>query len=153
MKNNKNSTKKRKISISAERWSEKLWADLISNIYRAGSEKEIKRLLEKLFSEDEKIMILKRLSVIALIRSGKSYQEISDILWLSPNTISTIKKNLFNNHKNYKSYLAFYGEPRKYSSEKIKIKQSLLEKQFSDIDLWELLKNPPRPPGTGLKER
>ena len=120
MKNTENRIGKGKISISAEQWAQKLWAELILKIQQAESEKEINFLLERLFSEDEKSMVLKRLAVIALIRSGKSYREISEILWLSPNTISTIKKNLFGNNKNYKSYLAFYGGPKKYGSTKIK---------------------------------
>lgn len=144
-------SRKRKISIPAEQWSEKLWVGLISKIHQAKSEREIQSLLEKLLSEDEKSMILKRLAVIALIRSGKSYKEISEILWLSPNTVSTIKKNLVNNNKNYQSYLAFYGGSKKYSSGRNKAKTSFLEELFKDIDLWEVIKNPPRPPGIGLK--
>lgn len=140
------------MNIPAERWAENLWGGLISRILKAKSHGEIKRLLEKLLSEDEKMMILKRLAVAALVHSGKSYKEISEVLWLSPNTISTIKKNLLGDHRNYKSYLAFYGGPRQYSR-KIKIRRSFWDGFFGDIDLWELLKNPPRPPGIGLKNK
>ena len=76
----------------AQNWSEELWENLLETISKTKSKKEIKQLFEKLISKDEKNMILKRLAVIALIKSGNSYQKISEILWLSPNTISAIKK-------------------------------------------------------------
>ncbi len=137
---------------SADKWSEQLWAKLLDKISKLNDGQEIRHILEKLISEDEKKMILKRLAVIALLRSGKSYREIGEILWLSPNTVSTIKKNIFGNHKHYKSYLAFYGGPIKLSGE-IKESKSFLEELFGDIDLWNLIANPPRPRGIGLKNK
>ncbi len=137
---------------AADKWSEQLWDKLVNEISKVGEEKEIKRILEKLISEDEKKMILKRLAVVALIRAGKSYREIGEILWLSPNTVSTIKKNIFGDHKHYKSYLAFYGGPMKWSSG-IRMPKTFLEKLFKDIDIKELITNPPRPRGIGIKDR
>lgn len=99
---------------AAKQWSEKLWNELIAKIAKLNSEKEVKNILEKLITEDEKSMILRRLAVIALIQSGNSYRAIGEILWLSPNTISTMKKNILGGHANYKSYLGFYGGPMKY---------------------------------------
>ncbi|MEK7192063.1 MAG: Trp family transcriptional regulator [Patescibacteria group bacterium] len=137
--------------MEAELWMESLWQEIINKISQEKSKEIVGQILEKLISESEKKTILKRLGVLALIKSGKSYKEISEILWLSPNTISTIKKNVFDTNKNYKSYLAFYGGPRKYSEiSKMENKKSLLGGLFSDIDLWDLLINPPRPQGIGL---
>lgn len=136
----------------AEEWMEELWNRLLNKLLLAKSKKHLQGLLEKLISEEEKKTILRRIAVMTLVRAGKSYREIGEILWIAHPTISTIKKNFFSNHKNYKSYLAFYGGPRKYSSWNIKIKKSLWEELFGDVDLWELLKNPPRPPGIGLRQ-
>lgn len=136
----------------ADEWSEQLWRKLINEIAKTTDEKETQRILEKLVSESEKKMILKRLAVVALVQSGKSYREIGKILWLSPNTVSTIKKNIFDNHRYYKSYLDFYGGPIKWSSE-ITTSKTFLEKLFRDIDLWDLITNPPRPKGMGLKNK
>lgn len=143
-----------KMSLVAKDWSEKLWSNVTVKLAKAKSPKEVENILEKLISEDEKASMMRRLAAIVLIRAGYSYRKISEILWLSHNTISTLKKNLIGAYKNYKSYLAFYGGPRKYSGGDIKIEKSFWDGLFvGDIDLWELIKNPLRPPGIGLKNR
>lgn len=136
-----NKQNKKLIGRSANEWSEQLWDALINKISNLKDRQEIKGILEKLVSEDEKKMILKRLAVIALLRSGKSYREIGEILWLSPNTVSTIKKNMIGGSKHYKSYLAFYGGPTKWSGP-IKTPTPFLEEIFKEVDIWELLTNP-----------
>jgi len=133
----------------AQEQAETLWDEFLTKLSALKSKEEIKSVLEKLISQDEKTMMLRRLTAVALIKSGKSYREIGEILWLSPNTISTIKKNLLGSHKNYKSYLSFYGGPKKYSGE-IRIQKSFWEKMWGDLDIWDILMNPPRPQGIGL---
>ncbi|KKU83794.1 MAG: hypothetical protein UY12_C0030G0002 [Parcubacteria group bacterium GW2011_GWA2_47_8b] len=118
---------------SANKWSEQLWGKLLDGILKLNNGREAKRIFEKLVSEDEKKMIIKRLAAITLIRAGKSYREIGKILWLSPNTVSTIKKNIFGNHAHYKSYLAFYGGPTRWSHINSKSEKSL------NIDLAEII--------------
>lgn len=137
---------------SAEKWAMFLWTEFASRLSKTKSAKELKLMLEKLLSEDEKKMIARRLATIGLLKSGKSYKEISEILWLSPNTVSSIKKNVIANHVHYKSYRDFYGGPKKWSSssEGMRIKKSFWDELFGNIDFWEILKNPPRPVGMGL---
>lgn len=133
----------------AEKWMNDLWEEVIDKLAETSVKAEIRKILDSLISNYEKKIVLKRLGVIALVRMGKSYQEISQILWLSPNTISTLKKNIFNNKENYKSYRKFYGGRRKYSVDS-KLSDSLSEKSLGGV-LWDILNNPPRPPGIGLK--
>ncbi|MDP2696175.1 MAG: Trp family transcriptional regulator [bacterium] len=102
---------------SAIQWSEKLWDELLEKLAKIDSKDILKDVLEKLISNNEKDMILRRLAVAALIRDGKSYREISEALWLSHPTISTIKKNVLGDSKNYKSYRSFYGRPTKWSND------------------------------------
>jgi len=130
---------------------EDLWNELINKITASNSKKEVKKILEGLVSDYEKKIILRRLGVLAFARSGKSYRETSEALWLSPNTISTIRKNILSNKNSYKSYRKFYGGPRMYSGA-TRIPKSFWE-EFLDVDLWDLIKNPPRPPGTGIKNK
>ena len=158
MKNNKpnhnknESVHQQMIGKSAEHWQKQLWEKLIYKVASAKSPKETKKILENLISDYEKKVILRRLAVTALVGSGKTYQEIGEILWMSPQTISTAKKNLFVSSHNYKSYKYFYGGPIEYSSfSKTKNKKSFLEELFGDVDFWDLLTNPPRPPGTGIR--
>ncbi len=108
---------KQKLGLSAEKWTEELWSRVIEKLAKTSSPEEIRKILENLMSEYERKMILKRLAVIAMVRSGKSYSQISEVLWLAPNTISTIKKNILGQSGNYKSYRKFYGGPKKWSGE------------------------------------
>lgn len=135
---------------AAEKWMEALWDELLGKLNLIQSKEKLKRVVERLISAKEKKMILRRLAIEALVRSGKSYRQIGEILWISHPTISTVKKNIFN-VGNYKSYRKFYKGPRQYSVDEIKSEKSFLEELFGDVDIWEIIKNPPRPPGTGLK--
>jgi len=133
----------------AQNWSEELWENLLETISKTKSKKEIKQLFEKLISKDEKNMILKRLAVIALIKSGNSYQKISEILWLSPNTISAIKKNVFENHTSYKSYRNFYKD-RNNKIAKGKQEVSFSEEFLRLIDLAGIIFEPFLAKGLGV---
>ena len=135
----------------ADQWMENLWDDLLNKIVASNSKDKVRKILESLLSEDERKMILRRLGVITFAKMGKSYREISEALWLSPNTISTIRKNIIDG-KIYKSYRKFYGGRKIYSSGP-RIRKSLWEEMLSDIDIWDLLLNPPRPVGMGLVNR
>lgn len=141
----------------AEVWQERLWGKLMAKIASINSQPETKKILENLISDHEKKTILRRLAVKALIQSGKTYQEIAEILWVSPQTISITKKNVLNNLNSYKSYKRFYGGPIKYSGlGEVKMKKSFLEKLeelLEGVDLWDIITNPPRPPGIGLKNK
>lgn len=130
---------------------EVVWDELLDKLSNTKSKKELKRALESLVSEYEKRTILRRLAVNALVQRGKSYKKIGEILWISPQTISAIKKNSFNFATAYKSY-RFSPRKSKWSRSTgvIKSKKTFLDSLFEDVDLWELLTNPPRPVGSGL---
>lgn len=75
-------------------WEEFIWLKLLEDIKKTRSEKQLKELLNILISQKERKFIIKRLMTIYLIQKGKSYQEIGNLLWISPATISAIKKSL-----------------------------------------------------------
>lgn len=131
-------------------WRGFLWDNLLQKLTETNSKKQTGRILNSLFSNYEKKIVVKRLAALALIRSGIGTREIIRVLWMSPATVSALKKSLFTNPEVYKSQRSF--APRiKSKTAKILIKESWLEDLFGDIDIWELLKNSPRPTGTGLK--
>lgn len=135
----------------AEKWVKNLWEELLNKIASYDSIDKVRKILESLLSENEIKMISRRLGVIAFAKMGKSYREIGEALWLSPNTISTIKKNIMDG-KTYRSYRKFYGGPKTYSSGP-RIRRFLWRKILNDVDIWDLLTNPPRPTGMGLKSQ
>lgn len=58
--------------------------------------------LELLVTSHERHNLIMRAAVIDGINSGEKYRQIAEELWLSPQTISSIKKAI--NGSNYKSY-------------------------------------------------
>ena len=92
-----------KIVRTPKNLEELIWEGLLQEFNRTKSLKEIDRLFDILTTAQERETIARRLAVFSLIRKGLSYKEISKKLWVSPLTISTIKKSIINN-SGYKSY-------------------------------------------------
>src|SRR3989344_4019267 len=79
---------------SRREWEKYIWSILIKEIIKADSIKEIEKVLDLLLTAHEKKQMIKRASAISLLKQGKSYSEIGEVLWLSPTTISAIRKSL-----------------------------------------------------------
>jgi len=94
---------------SKKDWEGYLWETVLENIARLNTERELKSFLNSLLSEAEKKNISRRLIVFSLLKQGKTYREIGEILWISPGTISAIKKSLINK-ENYRSKRGIYKE-------------------------------------------
>ena len=77
---------------SRKQWEEACW-ELIS---------KSKKFLDIITTPYERRNIVLRAAVIDYINSGKKYRQIGEELWLSPQTISSIKRSL--NEPRYKSY-------------------------------------------------
>jgi len=79
---------------SRKEWEQYIWKEILEKLAGAKSKKEISAILSRLLSSYEKKMMIRRFIAMRLIRSGRTYREIGEILWVSPTTISAIKKNL-----------------------------------------------------------
>ncbi|MBI4993853.1 hypothetical protein HZC33_02780 [Candidatus Wolfebacteria bacterium] len=77
---------------SRKEWEEFIWVNFLEDILKIKSAKELKENLEIVISKKEKQFIIKRLLAVYFISKGKKYREIGDYLWISPSTISAIKK-------------------------------------------------------------
>jgi len=73
-------------------WEDACWQKILKS----------KDILKLLTTPNERHNLVMRAAVIDAINSGKKYREIAEELWLSPQTISAIKKALKEN--NYRSY-------------------------------------------------
>ena len=93
----------------AEEWQETLWNNLLEKLVKLESKNELQKVLEGLLAEDEKKMILRRLAAAVLIREGVSYRKIGEMLWISPATISSIKKNMLLKNNSHRSHRIIYG--------------------------------------------
>lgn len=126
-----------------------MWKRFLEQFSDEGSREAINSIL----SDYEKRLITKRLVALALIGEGMSTKKIERVLWLSRTTIGALKKNFFSGSGVYKSPRSFKKLISKESRISVKTQgDRWLKGIFSDIDLWEVIKNPPRPPGIGLKK-
>lgn len=81
---------------SRKEWEDYIWLKIINDLKELKSEKEIDGFLRNLLGFGERKMIIKRAVAISLIKQGKKYRDMGEILWISPSTISSIKKNIKN---------------------------------------------------------
>ncbi len=95
------------VGRSADEWSEFLWSKVLAGIVGSKSRQDVQKFLESILSARERKFLLRRLAILALLRSGKSYKEIGRILWVSPQTVSAIKKNFSGKAGQYKSHRKF----------------------------------------------
>jgi uncharacterized protein YerC len=92
---------------SRKEWENYFWKAFVKNVEKLKSEKRLANFLNNLLSKTEKKNISRRLMVIYLLKKGKTYREIGEILWISPGTISSIKKSLLDKN-DYKSKHSIY---------------------------------------------
>src|SRR3989344_446783 len=128
---NRSKSKKFLMGKLAEEWQEILWSGFVDKMSKIKSSKELQGILESLLSEDEKKMMLRRLATAVLVREGKSYKEIGRILWISPATISAIKKNLLSKNGHHKSHSAIYGKKIQSSVSNLPIYKKTLSDKIS----------------------
>ena len=100
---------KRKNIRTAKNLGEEIWLHVIESFHKDDTKEAVKQLFNNLLTDFEKDDIARRLAIISLVRQGKSYSEISKKLWVSPVTISSIKKSLISK-SGYKSRQDFERE-------------------------------------------
>ncbi len=93
-------------SRTAKGLDREIWLKIIECFSQAGSPEKTEKLFLDLLTEQERETVARRLCIISLVRAGKSYSEIGAKLWVSPATISAIKKCLLVN-RGYKSRREF----------------------------------------------
>lgn len=125
---------------AAEEWEEALWEDLLEVLIKKKTRQDLKKAIEALVSGPEKRFILRRLATSVLIRQGKTYREIGEILWISSATISAIRKNILQKHVTYHSSDSFYKEKKlnKINNTQKALPQNYIEKALEKL-LDELL--------------
>jgi uncharacterized protein YerC len=130
-----------------------IWQKLLEEFSATKSPKEAEQLLNILMTAQERETIARRLGVISLIKKGFSYKRISEKLWVSPVTISTIKKSILGN-SGYKSYHWIKkdnSKKSKFNNDSKGAAESALAAWFNHIAF--MLENAPRKSGPRWKFR
>ncbi|MFH1162307.1 MAG: Trp family transcriptional regulator [Candidatus Jorgensenbacteria bacterium] len=95
-----------------KKWEGLAWQKFLETAERASSDRKLNLLLDSVLSASEKRLMVRRLAIMALIGQGKTYREIGRRLWLSPSTVSAIKKGM-GGHSLYRSRRESDKEARK----------------------------------------
>lgn len=74
----------------------------VDTILRLKTTYDVQDFLDDFLSPVEKIMLSKRLAIAVLLEKGYSYESISDILHVTPSTISIVSVRLKYSGKGYK---------------------------------------------------
>lgn len=83
-------------------WEIVTWDIVIAHLTALQKPKDMKLLFELFMTPHERSLFLRRIAAANRILEGQHYRAIGEELWLTPQTISAIKKALQNKH--YKSY-------------------------------------------------
>ncbi len=83
-------------------WEEAAWHALITYFATLQKPKDIDAMLRILITSHERSLFMRRMTAINRILEKKTYQEIGEELFLTAQTVSTIKKALRSEH--YRSY-------------------------------------------------
>lgn len=78
---------------------ERLETNLLTALAEIKTKPEAQEFLTNLLSPTEKMMLTKRLAIGVLLNSGSTYQEIIDLLKVSPPTINKISHQIKKNKK------------------------------------------------------
>ena len=126
---------------SRKEWEEFIWQKFTERLKNTKTSEQLKEILESVLGSREKNFMIKRLIAIALISQNKTYREIGEIIWLSPNTISSVKKNLFRKS----IYSGYKKSDNKFDKNN---KKKISKKEWADaaLDLLNLFDRIPLPP-------
>jgi len=83
---------------SRDEWMNYAWTEFLESIQN----KIMSSILDSLLSQYEKKIIINRIMALSLIRKGKTYRQIGEELWLSPNTIRSLK--MISENRSVKEY-------------------------------------------------
>ncbi len=124
---------------SKKEWEVLIWENFVSGLSEKSKE-EIKSILGSYLSRQEKKNVVYRLSAIDLLKEGKSYREIGQILWLSPQTISAIKKSSVGKMNDYKSYRSATRQKKVWSGlpQPQKPEKQYRRRGIGIMDAWDL---------------
>jgi len=89
------------ITEENKKLEEKVWQEFLGEIKQAVSSKNMGKTLEILLSSYEKKELARRLAIVSLLNGGKTYRRISEVLGVSHQTISAVKKCVLENSSKF----------------------------------------------------
>ena len=91
-------------TVAIERAERELWGKFLESLLKANSVKELEDFFSILMTSHERLNFAKRLMAIAMFHGGSTYRETSERLYISPNTIRSLRRSLVNRGLGYKTW-------------------------------------------------
>jgi len=76
-----------------ENFKNSVWKDFLGKIRKIKSQRDLQKIIDKIFTPTERIIIEKRLAIFYLLNQGLSYRKIGNILDAPCSTVSFVKNN------------------------------------------------------------
>lgn len=90
-----------------------IWDKFFREIKNIKTEDNLIELLDKFFTDNEKIMLEKRLATLYLLEIGESYKKIGEKIDITPKTISFIKRGFKKKERVARKYSPLKSAPKK----------------------------------------
>jgi uncharacterized protein YerC len=126
---------------SRKEWGVYVWDELMHRLAKARSPREMKQMFEALITDHEKQQIIHRASAISLLKQGTSYRDIGSALWLSPVTISAIRKSM----RAHAGYVSTYARNKKGEKKYKRLTRKEWDQLQFSLQLQALFTLPPPP--------
>lgn len=126
---------------SRKEWERYVWDELLRKLSEAHSSREMKQMFEALITVHEKRHIIHRASAISLLKKGMSYRDIGSALWLSPVTISAIRKSM----RAHAGYVSTYARNKKGEKQYKRLTRKEWDQLQFSLQLQALFTLPPPP--------
>lgn len=126
---------------SRNEWKDYIWKKLVEEIVQTVSVKDAEQLLNLLLTVHEKKQMIKRAVAISLLKQGKSYNAIGELLWLSPTTISAIRKSMHERGE----YISRYTRNKNHEKKQKRLTTADIERLEFTTKLQALFTLPPPP--------
>ena len=76
--------------VPEKKIADKIYTELLNHITAKGSEKDRALLCSDLLTPTERIMLAKRLAIICMLGEGYPFEEIQEVLRVSPSTVGRL---------------------------------------------------------------
>jgi len=126
---------------SRKEWEEYVWKKIVADLAEIDSSQRIDQFLNMLLTAHEKKQVINRASAISLLKQGKSYSQVGEILWLSPNTISAIRKSM----RGQKEYMSRYMRNKKLEKKQKPLSKEELDQLLFTAKVSAFFTLPPPP--------
>ena len=125
---------------SREEWEICVWEKLTADFAKVDSGERMRKLLTTLVTSHEKKNIINRAATLSLLKQRKSYREIGELLWLSPQTISAIRKSMAQS-----GYASHYMRNKKHEKKQKPLTKKEIEKLIFNAKVEAFFTFPPPP--------